>query len=479
MLIDRSKLALAVGTLVVLLGGPLAAEDLETMELFAPAEVGRYGSGPQPRQGYFFTFDGLHWSISKPGAVPIGFPTHRRTLHSPGFEFTNVNGQIIGVVAPIEEIQRNTHGTEPLASEFTSGNRIEFGRVYGRRGWLFSAFRLQDQVQRGFSQDVDVVFADVPVDPTRLDTWHLTGYVATMTGYTDPGLAGTFEENRSGAFYGNFVLAHLPVSFDNLLLENRVETWGVELMYLLRAGQLHRGGFLEFFGGVRYLEINEAFQVNLFGTERLTSDDNPFDVVANWRFAYDAGSDGDPTDTDPATIGPGNILADSNWVTQAENHIIGPQIGARWLRRGGRWTLAAEGRFFAGLNMQNIRNRGVLGSELGAPPPYSFEPDPVNTFPAPGYPYMPLKREPYEFDHVAHIRQWSPGAELRLDLMFQLTHAISVDVGWTGLYLGGIARASAMPDYTISEAGAMGINRTSNDQDVFINGVNVGLKINR
>jgi hypothetical protein len=461
MLQKRSKPVLAVGVLALLLGGPLHAQDIEDVQLFPPADLSAYGSGPQPHEGYFFSFDGLVWSIAEPGKTPIGYPGSRLTYHTP----------------TIWEVQTNDMDTGPLTAEATEGNRIEFGRVYGRDGWLFSTYRLNDQVQRLYGRSVDMVFLDIP---DFFGAHHLEGWVADLLGYLD-----------GAAYYSIPEIVDLPITFDDVLVENRVETWGVELTYLRRSGQLHRGGFLEFFAGARYLEFDETFDVRAEGRERFNDASTPaaVDGVRNSRWVFDLGPDSDPTATNWSQIGPGNVLADSFWNTQAQNHIIGPQIGGRWFRKGGRWTVSVDGRFFAGLNMQTIRNQGVLGSYLDAPQPWNWAMEEVEIDPGPppitvvvggGDPlYVPILRDPYRFDHSAHMREFSPGGELRLELMFELTRAVSVKAGWSGMWLGGIARASAMPDYTISDQSVMGINRSKNNQSVFVNGLNVGLSINR
>lgn len=416
------------------------------MDLFAPAEVEPFGSGPLPRQGYFFGFDLLSWAIYQPESTPIGYPTSRLVYHN----------------SITWEIQENSHSTRPLGAEYTDGTRIEFGRVSGRNGWLFSTYHLNTQTQKFSDTDVDVVFRDLP---DAMGAPHLEGVVADMVGYIG-----------DVAQYANFTTVDLPISFDEMFVENRADTWGVELMYLRRAWEIHRGGFIELFAGVRYLEFDEKFQVDLRGIEVVNADDPPaaVDGVANFRFVYDQGPNNDPTATDWNPIGPGNVLADSRWITEAENHIVGPQIGGRWFAKRGRWCLSAEGRFLAGLNVQNISNRGILGSELNEPMPFNF-PGPV----PPDYPYVPYLREPYTFDNTAYIREWSPAGEVRLELIGQLTHGVSIKAGWNGMWLGGIARASAMPDYTISDQSVMGINRRANDQVVFISGLNVGITVNR
>ncbi len=452
MSLNRSNSALVVGVLVLLLGGPVLAQDLEEMKLFAPSDLSLYGSGPQPKQGYFFAFDGLLWWIDQPDRTSIGFPGLSRLVYHSVFNW---------------EIQNNSLDTGPMNAENTEGNRIEFGRVFGRHGWLFSTYRLNDQVQRFSSTDVDMVFLDVP---DAFGARHLEGYIGELLGYDDD----------APIYQLYFFPVDLPVSFDELLVENRVDTWNVELMYLYRMGQMHRGGFVEFFAGVRYMEFDETFQVEGRGKEVVNTDGDVVDGFANYRFTYDTGPDGDPTETNWSRVGPGNILANSNWVSEAENHIIGPQVGGRWFRKNGRWTLSAEGRFFAGWNIQNIRNHGVLGSELDAPSPWNWDFDPTDPLALPGLDlYMPILQRPYQFDHKAHLDEFTPGGELRVELLFELTRAVSVKAGWTGLWLGNIARGCAMPDYVISDASTMNVSRARNDQTVFINGLNIGLTVNR
>jgi hypothetical protein len=391
-------------------------------------------------------------------------------------------GETVSVFYPaVERLHTNSHDTGPMTAEFTNGSRIEVGRVHGGSGWMAGVFQLTDQVQTQHGEGVDVVFQDIPfVDSLGYIRYHLEGQTAFFAGYdgTDPQyILYYYAPDASGESAGP-VLVDLPISFDVLDVENRVNTWGVELMYLHRLGQGQRGGFLEMFAGVRYLEFNETTQVDLRGVERTNSDGDSITTAAvNWRFIYDGGSDADPTTTTPSIIGPGVALADCNWTTEANNHIVGPQIGLRWARKQDRWSVVAEGRFLAGLNIQNVRNHGVLGSELGAPSPWSSEltdGELVNM-----QPYMLSLQEPYYFDNAAHIAEFSPAGELRVKFVFDVTRALSLNIGWEGLWMGGIARGIAMSDWTISEESVMGINRNNNDQSVFINGVNFGVTVNR
>ena len=442
---NRMSLRLSVGLLVLLVGWPAVAQDMKDLKLFAPADVSAYGSGPKPKEGYFFAFDVLHWSISAPDTVPVGFPDLSRNVF---------------YSSSVEAVQYNSVNTGALGANFTGGNRIELGRITDRQGWLLSTYRLKSQRQTSTNNNADVVFQDINQE-TGDGYGHLEGYVADMIGY-----------DGDQPFYANLMLADLPVSFDELQFENRVDHWSVELMYLLRARPLHGGGIIELFAGVRYLEFDGTFSVNARGTE-----DPDIASVANARFAWDGAEAS-------SVIGVGTLLADSHWSAEADNHIIGPQIGARWYKKRRRWTLSAEGRLFAGFNSQNIRTRGVLGTELDQPPPFEWEvviPEDPNdpVLGTPIYPFTPILREPYNFDHSEYVAQWSPGAELRVDFIYQLTRSVSFKVGWQGFWMDGIARASSMLDYTISDASVMGINSANNNQDVFTHGLSIGFNVNR
>ena len=459
---------LAAAVLVFVLGGTLVAQDLREMKVFAPSDPSVYGSGPQPNEGYFFVFDGLLWRIEQPNQTPIGHNSVRRVFYDAGRPATVDPGPPRRITRAgsktTSEIHRNSQTTGPMGAAATGGgNRVEFGRVYGDAGWLFSTYRLNDQVQRFSGTDVDVVLSD--------NDGLLQGYVTTLLGY---------DGGDPDYFFRDLGPRNLPFTFDTLSVENRVETWGVELMALMRPGQVHRGGFLEFFAGMRYLEFDETFRVEGRGTEVVNSDGDSVGGLANWRFVYDLGPDSDPAATDWSIIGPGVVLADSIWTSEAENHIIGPQIGGRWFKKNGRWTLSAEGRFFAALNVQNIRNQGVLGSELNTPPPWNLDFDPTDPTISPALNYfMPTLREPLDFDNKITTRTFSPGGEVRLELICELTKAVSVKAGWSGLWLGGIARGAAMPDYKVSRRSVMGVNTANNRQVVFANGLNVGVMINR
>jgi hypothetical protein len=407
MLMKRTVLWLGTVSLILAVGLPALAQDLAGLQLFAPVETAPYGRGPQPNEGYFFVWDGLNWYTSSPNVATVGFEGLTRTVfYGPH---------------PIDEqdllsdavIQSNSLNTSALRTLRTSGDRFELGRVRGQHGWMVSTFHLKPQTQFLYGSDVIMTFVDDEFGP--LGKKLLEGIVG------DDGEEPAVD-----------IIRDLPLTFEDVKIRNSVTTWSVELMYIHRSKQRHNGGFFEWFGGVRYMELNEKFDVDAKGTPAGEAEEG--EVVS--------------------------ILADSAWYTQADNHIIGPQVGLRWFRKRGRLMLSTEGRFFAGYNSQTVRQHGVLGDKL-TPPGEEFEPSVMG---------------PTYFNSVLHIEEWSPCAELRADLRFQVTRSVSLRAGWTGTWVDGIARPSAMVNY---EVAYMGINGAGNHQDVFINGLTLGIDVNR
>ena len=156
-------------------------------------------------------------------------------------------------------------------------------------------------------------------------------------------------------------------------------------------------------------------------------------------------------------------MADSYWRQEGKNRIVGPQIGARWFKKYGRWTVSTEGRFLAGYNSQSSVQFGQFGSEL----------DP------PGGIGEPLALGPTGFFNRLNQNEFSPVVELRVGLDWQITRSVSLGAGWTGIWMDGIARASNMFNYEFGTSSTMGILGENNRQDVFMNGANFRIVINR
>jgi len=415
MLLKRTSLCVAIGLLVFLVAAPSYGQGPQGFQIFAPADVSTYGGGQPPNEGYFFQFDGLWWSISPPEVGEVGFPGTREVYYGPDDDDMR--------------IQSNTFDTAFIDSEFSAGNRFEFGRVEDRDGWFVSIYQMRDQTQTTTGFAVDMVFND----PAFGNNQHL--------------LEGPVGNDPST---GLPVTKLLPVTFDNILAENAIDTWGVEANYLHRFRTRHHGGTFELFLGARYLEFNDNFRFHTgVGDTETTGDDDDDD------------DDDDDTTTTATTTTVPYFLGGSFWDTSAENHIVGPQIGLRWFKKRGRWTLSTEGRFMAGLNCQNFHQQVNMGPNLD---------------PGSGTLFYPTVMGQTTATHVSYAREWSPLIELRLDARYQITRAFSFRAGWTGVWINGVARANNVIDYTVP---ALGIDLANNREDLFINGLTIGFDVNR
>lgn len=219
------------------------------------------------------------------------------------------------------------------------------------------------------------------------------------------------------------------IIFDDLKADLETRFWTVEANFMYRH-RTHYGDWVEFFAGPRYLNFGEEFRVKAWG----------------------------------------GLLNESWWYTDAHNHIIGPQIGMRYFKRYSSWQVSFEGRFMPAFNYQDVKqlthlaSRGGTGSLLLVP----------NTFPLiqVGNGMAPLQSNSNE---RTDEYQFSAVGEVRVEAAYIITRKINLKIGYNLMVVSGLARPTAMVDYTFPE---MGIRRDENDQTMFAHGFNFGVEIN-
>jgi len=438
MSLSRTKTLLAAWTLVLLAAAPVFGAHpvgMDDLQLFAPADMSTYGGGARANEGFFFTFDMMLMWPSKPDPGLIGDATTRDVVITPQNPDLDGDGFFDAGFEPVKVKESSTLSTGVLNAEEVSGQRYEFGYVEGHYGWFASILNVRPQTQTIIASDAHVVFVDSPFgsDPQR----HLQGPIWVAI---DPPAAGIGD--------GPLYIDDLQVKFDDLEARAEFDTWSTELSYMYRTHPFHNGGILELFLGARYMEIEDRFSV--IASERIDDEE-----------------DAEPPEDIPHGLG------DSWWDNRVENHLVGPQIGARWFRKTNRWTWSTEARFFSGFNRQSIKQRGLLGEGLN--------PQDVIAFALDGEEEAILKisnMSPSTFTHDRRFHEWSPAAELRVDLDYQLTRSISTGVGWTGIWIDGIARASNTIEYIIDQDTVMGIG-DHNHEDLFLHGLSFRIELNR
>jgi hypothetical protein len=217
-------------------------------------------------------------------------------------------------------------------------------------------------------------------------------------------------------------LVELPTSFRTLSVRNSSETNGVELMRMTRLSNRRnmrkdQNNHLELYYGARYFQFNDNFIVQ----------------------------------------GEGGVLGRSFWDTRIDNNIVGPQVMLRWIRHQGRWSTNVQGRFMAGFNVTEWGQTGGLGEDL-----------------IPGALNHPLYAQPKSFQYGRRDDDFAPLGELRIEGKYRISKAVALNVGYTGMFIDGIRRASTHIDYTLPNMGFV----VGDTESALINGVNFGLEVN-
>jgi hypothetical protein len=159
----------------------------------------------------------------------------------------------------------------------------------------------------------------------------------------------------------------------------------------------------------------------------------------------------------------GGILANSFWHTRAVNNMVGGQIGLRGAWQRGRLRLSTEGRFMAGANIQQLTQRGEIASQTTAGAPSTN-------------PGLSLDLNPTAFTHASRQVEFAPLGELRIGIGWNIFRSVQLNAGWTGIIVNNVARPSNMIDYNVPY---MGILEDNNRQEVFIQGLTLGVEVNR
>ena len=236
-------------------------------------------------------------------------------------------------------------------------------------------------------------------------------------GFPDPEPAGTPVQ----VDYDDAV--PFPSRFATISLVNKLNVWNLETMRLWRVAEGPRGGVWEAMFGPRFMNINDQFLFNA-STGAAGSFDTYFD-------------------------------------TNAQNYLLGGQIGGRWSHQLRRVQTSFEGRFLAAANFQHVTQLGQIGDPAtgnnGAGGAISLQ-------------------VPAAFAHRANTTVFSPGAEVRFNLKYQVFRSMYVNAGYSLVYAQNVARGSQMTNYSMP---SMGILENENKSSFYVHGLNLGLVINR
>jgi hypothetical protein len=207
-------------------------------------------------------------------------------------------------------------------------------------------------------------------------------------------------------------------------------------------------------------------------------------------FLGGAGALGITTGDLPSTItgeGPGSLFQTAQWDTYTSNNMVGPEFGLMFEGSQGRWDWYAGGSFTAGFNWQNNIYKGAnLPVSTGAD--YlrtNFAGGGVTTinFSSPGegissldtvtVPTSPLITQIFATgqsgttNSAEHRFTFSPIGEWRFGGRFRISQSVSLNFGYTGMWLSQLARASTNTSFrTVIKRTA----RATSNQTATLNG---------
>jgi len=440
----NSLLTGVVFAVIIAISGSAMAQD--ALRLWKPYDSQSFGGGRRSNDGVYGSLTGIYWSISTPkdgyiGATTANGKDDKRWVFDHGRNFVQTNSIKIDMMNPTRTI----------------GTRFEVGNRRGHHGWLFTGYGLPSQGHSMSVQNASMVIRDegnfdydinVASLPTLIYVWdretnsapntpeQITEMFTFVTGLGY--LWGSFEYlGEVGLF------APMPITFENVDVSIRSSHFSGELMYTYR---LHpfTWGSMELLTGARYWEFTDSFGFS--GTNW----DNLAGIISTME---------------PRT-GLTSLFVDA----QAKNYVFGPQVGMKLSRQNARWTFGAEGKITAGINAQTVRTQGSLEPRL-------VPLDDVNVGGLRGP--VGLQNSNYNFGHKETKAYFSPILEGRLSADWQWTSAVGFFGAVNGMFADNIARGVRVTDYVVRNDRIFGIRGNDRNTEVFVYGVEAGVKVNR
>ncbi|MDE0940122.1 MAG: hypothetical protein OSA43_09195 [Pirellulales bacterium] len=354
-------------------------------------------------------------------------------------------------------VDRPKTAMQPGKLDRTTGSRIDFGYISkNNNGWIGEFMRINGP--NVYDEPTDRQRDVITINPSGIDPTSGQPVIDVPPIATQP--------------------------YPNGKAENVGSLTSFEFSKLWRFKPLHGhgkgGSHVEMFLGGRYATIKAQDSYNYnFGDPALTG-----------LFPAPFPPAGLPPDFNPAAS---SGLTTAQRYTplgiMAENSIFGPQVGLRWFRQRGRWTISAEGRGFFAVNRQKIT--GGYPIQEAIPNQAPVPPTAGSTL---GYPLtngnvglaVPLPTQPNaapvtvasvpdsRMVHTYNVHQWkwAPAGDVRFNATWEITKSFALEAGWEWLYFAnGIARGKS--------DGAGNPFTGLDNQDMMFTGWTVGFVVNR
>lgn len=383
-------------------------------QFFAPAELGGISKVPNAHTGWYGQYDRYFVLFSRPNASRTEFssPRNNEELDN-GFFDTDDDGEADVFLAFQPPIRGNF--SRPGDFDDAWGNRWEIGYMSEEdSGWFGAVYRVEGPSIRDRERDERFTEVDFVVGDTFVFVDNAGNAIVTIELPDRADEDGVFNNTRTLNIPGQ--QRSISSSF-----------WSAELNKSYRA-RLDNGTFFEPYFGVRYSFMRDYY----------TDLRDYRDLTSQFQDGFE--------------VGIGQIIAGvfdgyySVYTQYAKNHMIGPQLGAKWHGTSGRFDFSLDLRAVAAYNRQ------LFG--------YRYDPG-IGTA---------LLLSPVE-ERNAAAHEFVPIGQLKAQTSFNLTKYIQLQAGVDVMYFGrGVVRTDTEPQefdpYPIR------------DQDLLLSGFTFGFAVN-
>ena len=132
----------------------------------------------------------------------------------------------------------------------------------------------------------------------------------------------------------------------------------------------------------------------------------------------------------------GSVLHDVIVETEADNEIIGPEVGVILTRRVGRFSTQLRATALAGVNLSDVQQRGVMGRGL-----------------VPGALNQPLYARTTEFRHSEEYNEFSPCGELGAEARYRITDKVTFALAYSNLAIGNVFLSDGRVEFRLPTFG--------------------------
>lgn len=434
----------------------LPDQDFYDFQLFAPPDLHEYSIRQSPREGIFFNYDRTYWALTVPPSKPILNEFFIPVQPLSPFAVAELNNDLIRAGQPGSALY--IFGSDPLRLDLNTnwmrtdmswGNRFEGGWIYEDYGMMFNYYDTGEQSQ-GF-QTVNQFALNSPT------TVFEQGAVPGAGGIGGGGPPVVVTTIISTSPPPDHLITQTLDQSNSTELRSGGFAWIVR-RNLSRAGSGSVNS-LRFSIGPKFLQVADRYSISY------NSYQQAFPIGSNFGGGLPGtgvtpipgGGAIDVVNAQPGQVY-GTPLQNGGWDVSSYNNIVGPEIGFNYQVEQGRWVFESDFRFAAGMNWQNTLYRGSnFPAALGADyfrSTYTF----ANTIAQSDTSAASLAAPPL-FVQIYGVGQqnttntadhnfvFSPLGEWRFRARYRVSRAMSLNLGYTGMWLGGITRASTNTEF--------------------------------